>query len=87
MLELAADALSKDPQLERIRGRVADSGEERRTVIDAIYKDVALPVIALSLFTRFRSCVDSDGRGSFIKRLLAALRNEFGGRAVVENRE
>ncbi|MBV8451969.1 MAG: hypothetical protein JOZ29_06800 [Deltaproteobacteria bacterium] len=44
-------------------------------------------VIALSLFTRFHSRVDSEGRGSFAERLLAALRNEFGGHAVVENRE
>jgi|SRR6516165_7749709 hypothetical protein len=79
MLELAAGAFSKDPQFERIRGWVADSSEGGRTVIDAIDKDVALPVIALSLFTRFRSRVGSDGRGSFIERLLAALRNEFGG--------
>jgi len=87
LLELAADALSKDPQLERIRGWVADSGEGRWTVLDAIDKDVALPVIALSLFTRFRSRVDAEGSGSFAERLLAALRNEFGGHAVVENRE
>jgi 6-phosphogluconate dehydrogenase len=87
LLELAADALSKDPKLERIRGWVADSGEGRWTVLDAIDKDVALPVIALSLFTRFRSRVDSEGRGSFAERLLAALRNEFGGHAVVENLE
>jgi 6-phosphogluconate dehydrogenase len=87
LLELAADALSKDPKLERIRGWVADSGEGRWTVLDAIDKDVAMPVIALSLFTRFRSRVDADGRGSFAERLLAALRNEFGGHAVVENRE
>jgi len=50
-------------------------------------KDVALPVIALSLFTRFRSRVDSEGHGSVAERLSAALRNEFGGHAVVENRE
>ena len=87
LLELAADALAKDPKLERIRGWVADSGEGRWTVLDAIDKDVALPVIALSLFTRFRSRVDAAGQGSFAERLLAALRNEFGGHAVVENRE
>ena len=62
------------------------SGEGRWTVLDAIDKDVALPVIALSLFTRFRSRVDPEGSGSFAKRLLAALSNEFGGHAVVENR-
>ena len=66
---------------------MADSGEGRWTVLDAIDKDVALLVIALSLFTRFRSRVDPDGSGSFAERLLAALRNEFGGHAVVENRE
>ncbi len=87
LLELAADALAKDPKLERIRGWVADSGEGRWTVLDAIDKDVALPVIALSLFTRFRSRVDREGQGSFAERLLAALRNQFGGHAVVENRE
>jgi 6-phosphogluconate dehydrogenase len=87
LLELAADALTKDPQLERIRGWVADSGEGRWTVLDAIEKDVAMPVITLSLFTRFRSRVDKDAMGSFTERLLGALRNEFGGHAVVENRE
>jgi len=44
-------------------------------------------VIVLSLFMCFRSRVDSEGRGSFAERLLAALRNEFGGHAAVENRE
>jgi 6-phosphogluconate dehydrogenase len=87
LLELAADALSKDPALERIKGWVADSGEGRWTVLDAIDKDVAMPVIALSLFTRFRSRVDKGADGTFSERLLAALRNEFGGHAVVENRE
>ncbi len=48
---------------------------------------LALPVIALSLFTRFRSRVDAEGRGSFVERLLAALHNEFGGHTVVENRD
>ncbi|MBV8361144.1 MAG: hypothetical protein JO189_24875 [Deltaproteobacteria bacterium] len=50
-------------------------------------KDVVLPVIALSLFTRFHSRVDSEGSGSFAERLLGALRNEFGSHAVVENHE
>jgi hypothetical protein len=59
----------------------------RWTVLDAIEKDVAVPVIAFSLFTRFRSRVDPEGRGSLAERLLAALRNEFGGHTVVENRE
>jgi 6-phosphogluconate dehydrogenase len=83
LLELAGDALGKDPNLERIKGYVADSGEGRWTVLDAIDKDVAMPVITLSLFTRFRSRADKGAEGTFAERLLAALRNEFGGHAVV----
>jgi 6-phosphogluconate dehydrogenase len=56
-------------------------------VLDAIEKDVASPAIALSLFTRFRSRIDRDGQDSFAERLPAALRNQFGGHAGVENRE
>jgi 6-phosphogluconate dehydrogenase len=52
---------------------VADSGEERWTVLDAINEDVALPMIALSLFARFRSRVEAERRESFAERLLAAL--------------
>ncbi len=83
LLELAADALARDPRLEHIKGYVVDSGEGRWTVLDAIDKDVALPVITLSLFTRFRSRVDKGADGSFAEKLLAALRNEFGGHVVV----
>jgi 6-phosphogluconate dehydrogenase len=83
LLELAASALEKDPALEHIKGYVADSGEGRWTVLDAIEKDVAMPVITLSLFTRFRSRADENANGTFGERLLAALRNEFGGHAVV----
>jgi 6-phosphogluconate dehydrogenase len=84
LLELAADALARDPGLARIKGYVEDSGEGRWTVLDAIDKDVAMPVIAMSLFTRFRSRVDKGADGSFAEKLLAALRNEFGGHAVVK---
>jgi 6-phosphogluconate dehydrogenase len=86
LLELAASALSEDPGLKRIKGYVEDSGEGRWTVLDAIEKDVAMPVIATSLFTRFRSRVDADkgADGTFAERLLAALRNQFGGHAVVK---
>ncbi len=83
LLELAADALEKDPGLNHIKGYVVDSGEGRWTVMDAIDKDVPMPVLALSLFTRFRSRVDKGAEGSFAEKLLAALRNEFGGHAVV----
>ncbi len=83
LLELAAAALGKDPNLERIKGYVADSGEGRWTVLDAIEKDVSMPVITLSLFTRFRSRADQGAEGTFAEKLLAALRNEFGGHVVV----
>ena len=78
LLELAASALSKDPQLARIQGYVEDSGEGRWTILDAIEKDVPAPVITQSLYTRFRS----RQAESFGEKVLAALRNEFGGHAV-----
>lgn len=78
LLELAASALSKDPQLEKIHGYVEDSGEGRWTILDAIEKDVPAPVITQSLYTRFRSRQSE----SFGEKILAALRNEFGGHAV-----
>ena len=80
LLELTALALEKDPRLERIRGYVADSGEGRWTVAEAIDRDVPAPVLTLSLLARLRSRQDN----SFRDRLLAALRAEFGGHAVKE---
>jgi len=78
LLELAADALVKDPHLAGIEGFVADSGEGRWTVDEAI--DLAVPVPALSeaLFARFRSRQE----GSYAAKFVAALRNEFGGHEV-----
>jgi len=82
LLELAGDAFEKEGNdLEQIRGWVADSGEGRWTVADAIEHDVPAPIITLSLIQRFRSRRDPD---SFTDRVLAALRNEFGGHAVRE---
>lgn len=78
LLELTASALEKDPEMARIRGYVEDSGEGRWTILDAVEKDVPAPIITHSLFTRFRS----RQRESFGEKLLAALRNEFGGHAV-----
>jgi 6-phosphogluconate dehydrogenase len=78
LLELLADALARDPGLEKIRGYVDDTGEGRWTVQQAIEHDVPLPAITLALFTRFRSRQDD----SFGCKVLAALRNEFGGHAV-----
>ncbi len=82
LLELAADAFKKDPGLEQITGYVEDTGEGRWTVAQAIDHAVPMPVIAMSLFMRFRSRQPD----SFAGKVLAALRNEFGGHAVVEKR-
>jgi 6-phosphogluconate dehydrogenase len=80
LLELAGDAFAKEGNdLADIRGWVADSGEGRWTVADAIEHDVPAPIITLALLQRFRSRRDPD---SFTDRVLAALRNEFGGHAV-----
>ncbi|HEY8284217.1 MAG TPA: decarboxylating 6-phosphogluconate dehydrogenase [Chloroflexota bacterium] len=78
LLELAADALKKDPGLDSLEPYVEDSGEGRWTVLAAMDGDVPAPVITLSLFERFRS----RQANSFTDRMLAALRNEFGGHAV-----
>jgi 6-phosphogluconate dehydrogenase len=77
LLELAEAAFKKDPDLSHISGFVEDSGEGRWTVQQAIDTATPAPLIALSLFQRFRSR-ETD---SFSDRLLAALRNEFGGHA------
>jgi 6-phosphogluconate dehydrogenase len=78
LLELAGDALSRDPGLEEVAPYVEDSGEGRWTVERSIEAAVPLPTIALSLYMRFQSRQES----SFAMRLLAALRREFGGHAV-----
>jgi len=78
LLDLAVDALSKNPQLEGIAPYVADSGEGRWTVAAALELDVPAPVITLSLLERLRSR-DND---SFVDKLLSALRNEFGGHPI-----
>ena len=78
LLELAEDAFGKDPDLAGLRGFVQDSGEGRWTIQAAIDLDVPAPVITLSLFERFHSRQPE----SFAAKVLAALRNEFGGHAV-----
>ncbi len=78
LLELAESAFDKDPALSNIRGYVDDSGEGRWTVFGAINENVPAPTIAASLFARFTSRQDD----SFAMRVIAALRNEFGGHAV-----
>jgi 6-phosphogluconate dehydrogenase len=76
--ELAARAFTKDASLSGLKGWVADSGEGRWTVQEAIDLDVPAPVITLSLLMRFRSRQPD----SFGAKVIAALRNEFGGHAV-----
>jgi 6-phosphogluconate dehydrogenase len=79
LLDLAERAFEKDPRLDAIAGFVQDSGEGRWTVQEALDQDVPLPIITLSLMRRFSSRQDS----SFSAKVQAALRNEFGGHAIV----
>jgi len=78
LLDLTAAALRGNPTLEGVAPFVEDSGEGRWTVAEAIDLDVAAPVITLALIARLRSR-DPD---SFSDKLLASLRNAFGGHAV-----
>ncbi len=78
LLDLASDALGKNPTLEGIAPYVVDSGEGRWTASEAIDLDVPAPIITLSLIERLRSR-DSE---SFTDKLLSAMRNEFGGHAI-----
>ena len=80
LLELAGNAFEREGNdLEAIKGHVSDSGEGRWTVAEAIDHDVPAPIITLSLIERFRSRREPD---SYTDRVLAALRNEFGGHAI-----
>jgi 6-phosphogluconate dehydrogenase len=78
LLDLTSNALSTDQDLKDIKAWVADSGEGRWTVFEAIDLDIAAPVITLALQRRLRSRSESP----FSDRLLAALRHQFGGHAV-----
>ncbi|MBS0575226.1 MAG: decarboxylating 6-phosphogluconate dehydrogenase [Proteobacteria bacterium] len=78
LLDLTTDALGKNPTLAGIAPYVVDSGEGRWTVAEAIDLDVPAPIITAALIERLRSR-DSD---SFADKLLAAMRNEFGGHAI-----
>jgi 6-phosphogluconate dehydrogenase len=78
LLDLTAEALAEDADLTSLKGYVADSGEGRWTVADAIELDVPAPIITLSLMMRFVSRQDE----SYAAKLLAAMRNKFGGHAV-----
>jgi 6-phosphogluconate dehydrogenase len=78
LLELAGRALQEDPGLADLTSYVEDSGEGRWTLHEGIERAVPLPVLSAALFTRFRSRENNP----FGERLLAALRNQFGGHAV-----
>ena len=78
LLDLTANALAEDQDLEDIKAWVQDSGEGRWTVFEAIDLDISAPVITASLQRRFRSREDQP----FSDKLLAAMRNQFGGHAV-----
>jgi 6-phosphogluconate dehydrogenase len=80
LLELAVLALKDQQGFESIRGYVEDSGEGRWTVEEAIHRSVSAPVITASLFERFSSRTPN----SFAARIVAALRNEFGGHRVLQ---
>jgi len=78
LLQLAARALAENPDLSGLKGDVEDSGEGRWTLSEGIDRSVPLPALAAAVYTRFRSRQDDP----FADRLLAALRQQFGGHAV-----
>ena len=78
LLELTEAALARDPKLDKIRGYVEDSGEGRWSITDSVERGVPMPAIALSLYARFRS----RQKESFSAKVIAALRQQFGGHAV-----
>ncbi len=78
LLDLTADGLAEDQELTDLKGWVADSGEGRWTVFEAINLDVPAPVITLALMARFVSRQDE----SYAAKVLAMMRNQFGGHAV-----
>jgi 6-phosphogluconate dehydrogenase len=80
LMELTEDAFRKDPKLDKIRGIMHSSGEGKWTVDEALDLQVPAPLITLSLMMRYRSQEDD----TFTGKVVAALRNEFGGHAVVE---
>jgi 6-phosphogluconate dehydrogenase len=78
LLDLISDVLSKDPELSDVKGWVADSGEGRWTALEAINENVPSPIITMSLIRR----IESRQTESYEAKLLAAMRNEFGGHEV-----
>jgi len=82
LLDLVAESLAENPELAGIEGWVADSGEGRWTVFEAIDEDVPAPVITMALLMRFASRQDE----SYAAKLLAAMRHKFGGHPVKEKK-
>jgi|SRR5690554_3387798 len=80
LMELMVSAFSKDPKLDNIKGEIRSSGEGLWTVQEALDREVPAHVIASSLFTRYRSFQDD----TFSGKVIAALRNEFGGHEVTK---
>ncbi len=80
LLDLTVLALQDDPQLAKVRGYAEDSGEGRWTVEEGIRNAVATPTIAAALYARFVSRQED----SPAMKLIAALRNQFGGHAVID---
>lgn len=78
LLDLTAQALEENPNMEGIAAHVSDSGEGRWTVIEAVELGCSIPVIALALDRRFRS----QDPAPFAEKLLSAMRNQFGGHAM-----
>ncbi|MCF8002165.1 MAG: decarboxylating 6-phosphogluconate dehydrogenase [Halanaerobiales bacterium] len=80
LLELTADSLKENPNLDGVQDYVEDSGEGRWTVMESIEQEVPASIIALSLFKRYRSRQDE----SFSAKILSAMRNAFGGHEIKE---
>lgn len=78
LIELAEEAFKKDPKLDKVKGVMYSSGEGKWTVDEALQKQVAIPVITMSLMMRYRS-LEED---TFTGKVVSSLRNEFGGHAM-----
>ena len=80
LLDLTADVLAEDQRLENVAPFVADSGEGRWTALEGIEQGIPTPVMSLALMARFAS----QGRQDFSSKMLAMMRNQFGGHAIRE---
>jgi 6-phosphogluconate dehydrogenase len=78
LLDLTADVLAGDQNLDGVEPFVADSGEGRWTALESIEQGIPTPVMSLALMTRFAS----QGKQAYADKLLAMMRNQFGGHAV-----